>query len=812
MQLTRSLGHGIRWMVRRPLASLTSALCLGVGLAACAVAWTLIDATVLRPFGLPNSNRLIVAWETDLVRRHDLIEVSLLNFLDWQREVRTLESIAAFGSSHWPGLARIGSDTVPITTRGVSATFFSTLGVRPALGRDVGPDDYQSTAPAPAILSHRIWQSRFGSSTTVIGQQLFIDGKNHQIIGVMPRGFGYPDDPDVWISVERVLAEALSNLPLDSQRQVGVLEVLGRRKLEASIDDVREELTAIVAKLRRLHGPPEQATVTAVVRPYSDMLLGRLGMRWWIAIGMAAIVWLFGCANVASVRVAHARERASEAAARLFLGASRTRLATDLAVEAVPLVVSGCVAATWLWSGLVAMLSRVPVVAESGVTLGDYRVSALMMIAVLGVMAWGLVGVLPAWMTWRDSTREGLLSSSRIAPRTRAVAAPLLIGQAAIAIAVIAIAGAALQAFDRLSRTDMGFAAAGVTLVDVAVPDWKYESIDARRALLEQLAHNLRELPGVRRVAAVSLRPFRFGEIADGLPVRRYGDASTQVNDATGASRVVVTPDYFVTIGQPIVEGRGFTTFDRANSEPVVVVSRALARALWAGESAVGQRLETFTLSEKWRSRLVIGVAGDARYRGLERPSMELYLPGSQASVPLGSFVIASESPSTITESLVRVAIGRVEPEMGIERIQTTDELLQSVFSPARLLATLMTLLGGAVLLLLTLGIFGAASVALRVAWSEIAVRQAVGARPFQAARAPLSVLGRALGIGIAIGLALAPLALSSVQAIGLTLEDNVALPLVAGAVAVVLAAAMATAPSLWKAARTSPAELLREN
>ena len=132
-------GHGLRWMLRRPLTSTTSALCLGLGIAACAVAWTLLDATILRPFGLANSNRLVVLWEADQSRGHDLIEVSHLNFLDWQRESKTLESMAAFGSSHWPALARIGLETVPLAQRGVSGNFFATLGIQPALGRDFAP-------------------------------------------------------------------------------------------------------------------------------------------------------------------------------------------------------------------------------------------------------------------------------------------------------------------------------------------------------------------------------------------------------------------------------------------------------------------------------------------------------------------------------------------------------------------------------------------------------------------------------------------------------------------------------------------------
>ncbi len=805
----RAFWHGLRWAVRRPLTSVTSTLCLAIGIAACAIAWTLLDATIFRPFGLADSDELVVVWEADLSRGHDLIEVSHLNFLDWQRESKTLESMAAFGSSHWPALARIGADTVPIAARGVSIAFFSTLGIRPALGRDFSASDQNPGGVPPVVLSHRMWQSRFGGDEGIVGQVVFIDGQDHSIVGVMPSGFAYPDDPDAWVSLERALGSAFEGLSQDQQRAIGVLEVLGRRRANVSNDHVREELTAIVRNLRQRYDPAE-ANVTAVVNPYADVLLGRLGSRLWIALGLAAAVFLFACANVGAVRMAQLRERATELAARLFLGSSRRRLAADLAVETIPVTVVSFVVAILAWSGLVALLSTSSTVVDSGVRLAEHRGAAVLTIALLSIAGWLMVGAIPAWVVSRREVAEAQLSSARVARRASAAGAPLLFGQAAVAIAVVAIAATALQVFDRLSRTDIGFGTSGVTLVDTAVPTWKYQTPADRRQLTERLLVAMRELSGVKHVAAVSVRPFRFGEIVDGLPVRRAGDAIVQPADATGASRVVATEHYFAALGQPIVEGRPFSAFDRADTESVAIVSRTLSRALWGDEPAVGKRLETFTLSEKWRSRLVVGVARDARYRGLERPSMEVYVPHTQAGTELGSLVLATEPGVSIGDAVVRQAMRRVEPEIAIERILTTRELVRSVLSPARLLATLTTMLGSAGLLLLTLGIFGAAATALRAAWAEIGVRQAIGAMPLQAAWAPLGILTRAVALGMGTGLLVAPLALAAVRGLGIASGDMVS-PLVIGALSVFTAAAVAAGPSVWRASRRSPAELLRE-
>ena len=805
----RAFAQGMRQALRRPLSSLVSAVCLGVGIAACAASWTLIDAAILRPFGLQRAGELVVLWETDPARGRDLIEISHLNFIDWQRESRTLSSMAAFGSSHWPALARLGDETVPLAARAVSSSFFSTLGIRPALGRDFDARDLQGEAPPPVMLGHRIWLDRFAGSPSVIGRSLFIDGTDHQIVGVMPRGFGYPDDPDVWLSLERGLAEAFKTTPPETQRQVGILEAVGRRRAEASNTDVKHELTSIARALRKRYHEPDE-TVAVAVTPYADIVFGRLGARLWIALVLAAVVLLFALANVTAVRLAQLRERASELTARLFLGASRGRLTIELAVEAVPLVALAVTIAWFVRASFLALLSHSSVVSQSGATLAGNRWEVAAVLLLLAMLAVMVVGPVTAWVAARRASLLAHPQGSRVSRRVSIVGSPLVLGQAAIAIAAVAIAGSALQAFARLSRTDVGFSQAGVTLVDVSLPGWKYDSAASARQLFDRLLIALRELPGVDRVAAVSLRPFRYGEIADGLPVRRTGDALVGPDDATAASRVVVTQDYFAAMGQPILEGRAFTAQDRRDGEAVVVISRALARSLWGDVPAVGKRLDTYSLSEKWRTRVVVGVAGDARYRGLERPSTELYVPDTQATTPLSSLVLSNRAG--LDAAAIRQSLRQVEPELAVERIQSTRDVVQTALSPSRLLTTVTGMLGVTGLLLLALGTFGAASAALRAARPEIAIRQALGARPAQAVGAPLALLGRALGAGILVGLAAAPLALSGVEALGLRADAGLAVPLVIGAGAVMLAAAIACTPSLIQAARVAPAELLRRD
>jgi hypothetical protein len=524
---------------------------------------------------------------------------------------------------------------------------------------------------------------------------------------------------------------------------------------------------------------------------------------------MAAAVWLIACANVAAVRAAHLRERATEIAARRCLGATRQRLRRDLAIECAPLVVIGAALATAGWSWLIELLETSTVIGDSGIRLGGGRLAAGVLFVSLGICSWLIAGVWPGATAVSQDVARARMVGSRVARRTSRVGAPLLMTQSMLAVAVVALAAVALQTFTRLSQIDLGFATTGVTLIDFALPQWKYSTPPDQRRLVDQLQDALRAMARVQHVAAVSVRPFRFGEIVDGLPVRRAGDALVEPNDATSASRVVITTDYFDALGQPIHSGRGFTTGDRADGEAVLIISRTLATALFGDRPALGERIETFTLSESWRSRLIVGIAGDAQYRGLERPSMEVYMPHTQSGSPLGSIVVSAAG--VLTARTLRETLQRVEPDLALEGVQTTGDLAQSVLSPARLLTRLVSLLGAAGLLLLTLGVFGAAGTAMRAAWQEIAVRQAVGARPFEAALAPLGILARALVSGVGVGLLVTPVLLRAGRFLGLDAPASVVPALVVAVAMVAVMAALAVIPALWQATTSSPSALLRQ-
>ncbi len=807
--MTADFVRGLKWIGRRPGAGIVSVLCLALGVGASATAFTLLDAAVFRPYQLPGVANLVVLWESDSSRPRDLIEVSLLNFQDWEKRATGFGSMAAFASSHWPGIGRVpGSDAFPIAPRAVSRGFFRTLGAKPLAGRDVNADDVALSVPPPVILSHGLWQTRFGGDANAIGSPLLIDNEEHRVIGVMPRDFAFPDAPDVWISVERTLGRAFAEMPLPQQRMVGVLEVVGRLRAGVSSVDGARELTQIAGALRLEHSP-KSAAVAVVSSPFSEFVLGRLGARLWIALAMAAAVLLFASVNVAALRLAHLRERAGELAARLCLGATRARLAGEVAAEGTALVAMSLPAALAVCAGLEAWLRQIPVVEASGIDLAGARPVLIAAAAVLGVVAWIIVSAAPSLVSVQRIDVTDVRLINRTVTRGSRLTASLLIVQAAVAICLVAAAAGAFRAFARLAATDVGFSRSGVTTIDVAVPDWKYSTPAERARLDQRVVAALQQVSGVSAAAGVSIRPFRFGEIADGMPVRRPEDVTVDANNAVAAARVIVTPDYFSAMGIAIREGRSLREQDWRSSPPAVVVSRALAQTLWGGASAIGKRLETFTLSRGWQPNVVVGVAGEVRSRVLELPALEVYVPHGGGGLALGSFVIRHPQ-APLTEAVLRAALHAVDGDLALERVQTTADAVNRVLAPSRLLATAMTMTGATGLVLLALGIFGAAATVLRIARRDVAIRQAIGASPFRAARAPLGSMTGALAAGLALGLALAPSALRVVATMGVADVAGAATSLVLASVCVAGAALLAIALTLAPVMKASPSEVLR--
>lgn len=803
---------GARWMRQRPVAALVSIVCLALGLGATATAVMLADATVLRPYGLERAADLVVLWETDRERPRDMIEVSLPTFEDWSERTTAFTSLAAFGSSHWPGIARIGRDSVAISPRGVSQHFFRTLGVRPILGRDFTPEDAAPNSVAPVMLSHSFWVARFGSRPDVIGQSFFVDNAEHRVIGVMPAGFAFPDAPDVWISVERVMhGVAVANkMTRDQTRGFGVLEVIGRMKPDASRTQATADLNAVLSDIQQRYFPKNKPTVVTMT-PFAEVVIGRLGARLWIAVAMTLAVLLFACANVASLRLAHLRERAGELAARLCLGATRARLWRELLTETAPLMIVAGVAAVAIAFALETWLGLIPVVGASGVTLSQYRDSGAAALLLFAIVSWLLVSAAPAFAAVRQTKTVDIHGAGRAIVQSSRTARALLTVQAAVAVCLVAMAAGAFQTFARLASLDVGFSTADVTVADLSFPDWKYDTPEQRTRIERQLIDALERISGAIAAAGVSVRPYRFGEIADGMQLRRPEDAASNPDQTTGASRVIVMPRYFETMGISILEGRGFTETDSTVAQRNVVISRGLARMLWGDVSPVGRQIESFSLSGGWQPSTVIGVAEDVRSRVIDRPALEVYMPYARGGLPLSSFVIRHPAERVITEPMIRAALGEVDPDLAVSRVQTSRAVVDHVLAPARLLSTAMNLLGMTGVVLLAVGIFGAAATALRVARREVAIRQAIGATPFVAARAPLRSLLIAITSGTVIGSVAAPGALQLLTALGVADAAVLWLALTGGALTVAAAAGVAIAVTVRPAMRASPAELLRE-
>jgi hypothetical protein len=547
-----------------------------------------------------------------------------------------------------------------------------------------------------------------------------------------------------------------------------------------------------------------------LLTPFTDVVLGRLGARLWIALAMTATVLLFACANVAALRIAELRERNGELAARLCFGASRMQLLRQLLREMIPFVAAAALTAVVVALAIETWLRRIPLVASSGVELAEFRDTATVAIGGSALIAWLLVSLAPGLAAVRRVSPASVTRASGAVVRGSRTGTSLLLVQAALAVCVVAMAASAYRMFAALAGTDMGFATSGVTAIDLSVPDWKYPDEASRNALHARLRAELLALPGVTAVAGVSVRPFRFGEIADGIPVRRPDAVATSAAEAIGASRVIVSAEYFDVMDISIEEGRALSEFDRGSGHRVAVITRSLSRMLFGDQTAVGREIELGSI-RGWDRHLVVGVAGDVRSRVLDRPALEVYVPDGPRGSPFGSVVLKHAAGATMTGALLRGALRAADPDLVLARSQTTGEVVDGVLAPSRLLSTAMTMLGATGLTLLALGIFGTAATMLRVARRETAIRQAVGATPFRAARAPLRSLATALTLGMLGGATLAPGGVGLLAAMGAASVD-LWMPLSVAAASVATAAGVAMGISIRQTSATSPAEMLRSD
>jgi putative ABC transport system permease protein len=809
--LLQDVRYGLRNLVRNPGFTLVAMLTLALGIGANTTIFSVIDNTLLKPLPFPGADRLVLLWETFGKGPDNWNIVSAPNFWDFQRQSHSFETMAIFdsaGKGYNLSATGNGREAEQVSGLRVTAGFFPVLGAQPLLGRTFFPEEETLGKDHEVVLSYGLWKTRYGGDPSLVGRTIRVDGADFTVIGVMPREFSW----QFW-SGPRQLWVPVGYNKTDFGRGNNSFIAIARLKPGVSVMQAAAEMAAVGGNVARQY-PREDADMGATVSPLGDF--GMQGLRTTMLTLLAAVafVLLIACVNVANLLLARGAVRQKEFAIRRALGAAGSRIARQLLTESVLLALAGG-AAGLLLAGLGTRVlffafkldsMHLPLRPVDSIPMdGRVFAFALLVSCLTGV----LFGVAPALSVLRSDVNEPLKEGGRSAStggrnRLRHV---LVASEVALAMVVLCGAGLMIKSMMRLLGVDPGLNPKNVLTMEMSVPQEElYVGPPGLPRFCQDLDEQVGAIPGVVSVGAVAHLPFEGNA---GRSFQIEGQPPAAPGKLPGASYTVACPNYFRTMGIPMLKGREFTPRDTVSAPGVIVINDTMARAFWPKQDPVGKAIR---LGGSDGPRLtVVGVAGDVHYLGLDAPvRRQFFRPYTQAGWPVMSIVVRTiHAPATFAVP-VKKAVASVLSNWPVSGFQTMEDIVHNSTGSRRFPMLLLSVFSVVALLLAAVGIVGVVGHSVAQRTHEIGLRMALGAGTVDVLRLVLSsnmvwVLG-GLAAGVAGSAGLARL-LS-----GLLYDVRPLDPMVLGTVSVLLAAVALFASYLpaRRATRIDPMAALR--
>ena len=734
-----------RLLGRAPTFAITAILTLGIAIGASTAIFSVANPVLLQPLPYRNPDRVMVVWERE--RDGSRTSVGFSTIRDFIDRATTLESAAAVGG--WQPTLTENNEAERLTGARVSATYFRTLGVRPAFGRDFRADEDVPNAPRSVLLSHALWERRFGGDSSVVGKQIDMGGTKMTVAGVMPEGFDDVATPgaQIW----RVLGYAVTD-PY-ACRTCRHLRMVARLKPGVTVKRAQSEMSRIHATIVAANAA-EYASVDAQVVPLKTEVT-RAFRPAIIALGVAVVLMLLiAIANVANLQLARLVRRDEEFAIRTALGASAPRLTRQLLTEALLIAVLGGLA------GVAVAAVAIPALVRQ-LPQGLPRIGAIQLdvaaLAVVGVVVLALtvvVGLVPRRARRSTNIADGLRSGRRLTgTRQSAVRAGLVVAELAFALMLLVGAGLLARSIVRLLDVDMGFDPNNLLTLEINSVGPRYQTDAAVFDYHDEVRDAVRSLPGVVSVGVVNMLP--LGGNFDTYGVAAMDKPLANPEDAPFADRYVVSTDYMKTMRIRLVEGRMFTEAEeRDTTNLVAIVSQGLASRIWPNESALGKRVRMGGPTRPWRT--VVGVTANVKQAGLDATvAQNFYVPERQwfFSDNQEVLVVRTKGDPAAMAGVVRQAIREIDPTQPIVKIAAMESVIAASTAQRRLALVLFACFAIAAVLLAVAGIYGvlAGNVAERT--REIGLRTALGATPTNILQLIVGQGARLAVVGLVVGL-----------------------------------------------------------
>jgi putative ABC transport system permease protein len=808
--LFQDFNYGLRMLRKSPGFTALAVITLALGIGANTAIFSNVNALVLRPFALPDLDRVVAIWETVPKQNATSVKAAPANFRDWTEQSASFEHLAA--TDGWD--ANLTGEGVAERVEGYRVTpdFFALLGLNPELGRQIGPIDFQHGTAPVVVISHAFWQRHLGGDAGVVGKSLLLNGRKFTVIGIAGPDVDFPAGAEIWTPLDLSSAAGAAS----EDRANHYLLVLGRLKKEASVVHAGADLEAVANRLAQQFPDTNGGHGVRVVRLAED---AAAGTRQFVLVlmGAAVFVLLLACVNVANLQLARASGRQKEMAVRIGLGASRWQLVRQLLVESTMLALVGACAGVLLSSwGMGLIRHNLPpfIVAHvPGLKHLEADSRVLWFTLAVALLTGILAGLAPALRFSRSELADALKENTRSASagagagRLRTL---LVVSEIALALVLLVGAGLMVQGFRNFLTIEMGFDRTQVLTLRLALPAEKYQTKAQIRSYYDRVLRQIQILPGVNAAAWVTSLP--SGWYWDYTEYRAEGQPPASTAEMASTISQTVTPDFLATLHVPLLKGRFISAADGPDSPPVAVISESMARYNWPGQDPIGKHLKLGTPGGPEPERQIVGVVGEIRSFGAFDPSPTptTYLPLDQMPQASSALVIRTTGDPLSLVAPVVTQLRSADAAVPPYDVRSLEQVIADKLTGVEFSARMMLVFGLVALVLAAAGIFAVMAYSVAQRTHEFGVRMALGARRIDVLRLVVTSAIKMAGFGLAIGICIALLlthALSSVL-FGVIRIDAIIFALLTFVLATVAALA-AYVPARW-ATKVDPMQALR--